>query len=373
MTCSSPAKPEPERRRWCARSSRAGVRAHDGVRRRRDDDAGCRRLRRIDSPTNANKPSRPARTTRGRGQRPPYGDRDRQRAACRTLFDELRTLANAAVLTQRPLEILLVGLPALEARLAEPAFDAVRQRVSAPRGDAVLAARDTSPAAGRARADDRGRGFLGICARSFTTRTGGVARAINALVGESMKHSTPRGIGGSASRPITSPPRRRIARRDPPRPWRRHGVQAAETAAHARAAAREANRFSVPRRGPRGRRHGRRERPREQRERDLSATTDGSDPRVSDSIRFSFIKPDQPRFRSLLMASPPSQTSAGIDALDGRGTRGRGRARPRAPPRRRAPQRGHDRPRRIAPSMPRLACMPIMTITHAHGRAVVVG
>ena len=151
----------------------------------------------IDPPTNANKPllldrlERHITEAEGNGLVPVIVIDDAH-ALSDELFDELRSLANAAVLTQRPLEILLVGLPALEARLAEPAFDAVRQRVSVRHVVMPFSQHETRRLLQDVLAPTtpEGAGFLPrkTC-REIFTRTGGVARAINALVGESMNRA----------------------------------------------------------------------------------------------------------------------------------------------------------------------------------------
>ena len=108
------------------------------------------------------------------------------------LLDELRQLANVSVLTQRPLEIVLVGLPALETRLAEPALEAVRQRIAVRCQLGPLSLQETKRYLHEVILAPAGKSpeFLPRrTSREIFKRTGGVPRAINTLVGEAMRHA----------------------------------------------------------------------------------------------------------------------------------------------------------------------------------------
>jgi type II secretory pathway predicted ATPase ExeA len=106
------------------------------------------------------------------------------------LLEELRLLVNAAQQVRRPLEVLLLGLPALEARLDQPALAALRQRISVHATIEPL-----SPAETRRYLHHRVTAVGGdgpslfsrkVC-REIAARTGGVPRQINALATESLR------------------------------------------------------------------------------------------------------------------------------------------------------------------------------------------
>ncbi len=106
------------------------------------------------------------------------------------LLEVLRLLVNAAQQVRRPLEVMLIGLPTLEAKLNEPALVALRQRVS------VHAKLEPLPAAETRRylhhrvtaASGDGPGlFSRKTCRDIAARTGGVPRQINALAAEALR------------------------------------------------------------------------------------------------------------------------------------------------------------------------------------------
>ena len=106
------------------------------------------------------------------------------------LLEELRLLVNAAQKIQRPLEVLLLGLPSLEARLEEPAFTAIRQRVSVRARLEALGPGETKrylhhrvTAAG----GDGPATFTRRTCREIAALTGGVPRQINALAAEALR------------------------------------------------------------------------------------------------------------------------------------------------------------------------------------------
>ncbi|HTK31335.1 MAG TPA: AAA family ATPase [Candidatus Saccharimonadaceae bacterium] len=108
----------------------------------------------------------------------------------RELLDTLRLLVNAAQQAGRSLEVLLVGLPSLEAAIDDPALAALRQRVS-------VRARLEPLSAGETRRYIRHRVTLAggdgstlfsrkTCAE-IATLSHGVPRAINALAGDALR------------------------------------------------------------------------------------------------------------------------------------------------------------------------------------------
>ncbi len=106
------------------------------------------------------------------------------------LLEELRLLVSAAQQARRPLEVLLVGLPALEATLDDPALVSVRQRVSVRAKLDPLSAVETrryirhraSPAG-----DDRSNPFPRKTCAEIATLSRGVPRQINALAAEALR------------------------------------------------------------------------------------------------------------------------------------------------------------------------------------------
>ncbi|HEY6866085.1 MAG TPA: AAA family ATPase, partial [Candidatus Eisenbacteria bacterium] len=106
------------------------------------------------------------------------------------LLEELRLLVNAAQQAGQPLEVMLIGLPALESLLEAPALAAMRQRIS-------VRARLEPLSAGETRRYLRHRvGAAGGDGSSLFPRktclaiaglTGGLPRRINALASEALR------------------------------------------------------------------------------------------------------------------------------------------------------------------------------------------
>jgi type II secretory pathway predicted ATPase ExeA len=106
------------------------------------------------------------------------------------LLEELRLLVNAAQQLRRPFEVLLVGLPALEERLAEPALTALRQRVSVHAKLEPLSPSETRRYLHHRVTAAGGDGptlFSRKTCRDIAARTGGVPRQINALAAEALR------------------------------------------------------------------------------------------------------------------------------------------------------------------------------------------
>ena len=114
------------------------------------------------------------------------------------LLEELRLLVNAAQQVHQPMEVLLVGLPALEALLDHPTLGALRQRVSVRARIEPLSAAET-----RRYLRHRVGAVGGDGANMFPRRTcveiaslsGGVPRQINALASELLGNQQG-GLGG---------------------------------------------------------------------------------------------------------------------------------------------------------------------------------
>jgi general secretion pathway protein A len=106
------------------------------------------------------------------------------------LLGELRLLTNVSEQAGGPLEIMLVGLPVLEERLAEPAFAQVRQRVSVHCVTHVLSQHQTrrylhevvsaTPQEGASQ-------FPKKASREIHVFSGGVPRTIQALATEALR------------------------------------------------------------------------------------------------------------------------------------------------------------------------------------------
>lgn len=118
------------------------------------------------------------------------------------LLQELRLLANATQQARRPFEVMLVGLPALETHLDQPALAALRQRVSVRVTLEPLGAGETRrylhhrvTAAG----GDGPEVFPRKAARDIAALSGGVPRRINSLAAEAMRLA--RAAGESAVAP----------------------------------------------------------------------------------------------------------------------------------------------------------------------------
>ena len=106
------------------------------------------------------------------------------------LLEDLRLLVNAAQQAQRPLEVLLVGLPTLEATLDDPALRALRQRVSVHAKLEPFTPADTQRYLHHRVTVLGGDGpglFARRTCREIAARTGGVPRQINALAGEALR------------------------------------------------------------------------------------------------------------------------------------------------------------------------------------------
>lgn len=106
------------------------------------------------------------------------------------LLEELRLLVNAALLARRPLEVLLVGLPSLESRLADPALAALRQRVSVRASVTPLSVPETQRYLHHRVTTAGGDGpglFSRRTCRDIATLTIGVPRKINALATEALR------------------------------------------------------------------------------------------------------------------------------------------------------------------------------------------
>jgi type II secretory pathway predicted ATPase ExeA len=123
-------------------------------------------------------------------------------------LEELRLLVNAAQMARLPLEVLLVGLPSLETRIAEPALAALQQRVSVRARVMFFSTADTQRylhhrvnAAG----GDGPSLFSRRTCREVATLAGGVARRINALASESLRRAR------AAEQPTVTPEHVRAA------------------------------------------------------------------------------------------------------------------------------------------------------------------
>ena len=108
----------------------------------------------------------------------------------RELLEELRLLVNAAQQARRPLEVLLAGLPSLEATLEDASLAALRQRVSARArleplspGETRRYIRHRVTASG----DDRSNLFPRKTCAEIAVVSRGVPRQINAIAGEALR------------------------------------------------------------------------------------------------------------------------------------------------------------------------------------------
>lgn len=105
-------------------------------------------------------------------------------------LESLRLLANVAHQAGHPLEILLLGLPGLDARLDEGSLTALRQRVAVRAKVAPLAPPDVrrylQHRAGATGVDGVATFPKKTC-REIAARTGGVPRRINVLAAESLR------------------------------------------------------------------------------------------------------------------------------------------------------------------------------------------
>ena len=124
------------------------------------------------------------------------------------LLEELRLLANAAQQARQPLEVLLIGLPALESLLDDPALAALRQRISVRARLEPLSAGETRryirhrvTAAG----GDGANLFPRKTCLAIAGLTGGVPRRINALASEALR------LARAAGDPVVQPDHLRAA------------------------------------------------------------------------------------------------------------------------------------------------------------------
>jgi len=106
------------------------------------------------------------------------------------LLGELRLLGNVSAQAGGPLEIVLVGLPALEARLADPALEALRQRVAAHVVTAPLsshqARRFVHEVAAAGEKDPQSL-FPKKACRELHAWSGGVPRTLGTLAAEALR------------------------------------------------------------------------------------------------------------------------------------------------------------------------------------------
>jgi len=108
----------------------------------------------------------------------------------REMLEELRLLVNAAQQVRSPFEVLLIGLPSLEAKLDDPALVALRQRVSVRARLEPLSVAEIRryihhriTAAG----GDGPSQFARKACRDIAARTAGMPRQINALAAEALR------------------------------------------------------------------------------------------------------------------------------------------------------------------------------------------
>lgn len=108
------------------------------------------------------------------------------------LLEELRLLVNAAEGRGQPLEVLLVGLPALERMLDDPALASLRERIAVRARLEPLSAGETA-AYLRRRADAAGGDGASLFPRStcdaIAQRSGGIPRRINLIAAEALERA----------------------------------------------------------------------------------------------------------------------------------------------------------------------------------------
>ena len=115
---------------------------------------------------------------------------DDAQSLSREVLEDLRLLANAAQQAHRAFEVLLVGLPALDARLGEPGLGALRQRLSVRTRLEPLAPTEIRHYVHHRIAAAGGDGptlFSHKTCRDIAARTAGLPRRINALAAESLR------------------------------------------------------------------------------------------------------------------------------------------------------------------------------------------
>ena len=108
----------------------------------------------------------------------------------REMLEELRLLANAAQQMRSPFEVLLIGLPLLEARLDDPALVALRQRISVRARLEPLSVAEIRRYIHHRITATGGDGpsqFARKACRDIAARTGGMPRQINALAAEALR------------------------------------------------------------------------------------------------------------------------------------------------------------------------------------------
>lgn len=118
------------------------------------------------------------------------------------LLEELRLLVNAAQQSGRALEVLLVGLPSLDATLDDPALAALRQRISARAKLDPLSAGETRRYIRHrvnAASDDPSDLFPRKTCAEIAALSRGVPRQINVLAAEALRLA--RASGGSTVEP----------------------------------------------------------------------------------------------------------------------------------------------------------------------------
>jgi type II secretory pathway predicted ATPase ExeA len=123
-------------------------------------------------------------------------------------YDELALLVKTAARAHHVLEVLMAGGPALDSRLAEPAAESVRARVSARVSVTALPPAETQryvhQRVGAAGGDGPGLFARRTC-REIASLSGGVPRRINALAGEALR------LARAAGQPTVTPEHTREA------------------------------------------------------------------------------------------------------------------------------------------------------------------
>jgi general secretion pathway protein A len=208
------------------------------------------------------------------------------------LLGELRLLTNAAALAHQPLEIMLVGLPSLEQRLAEPALELVRQRVAFHFKVEPFSQLETRRylqevvSVPPAHAEM----FPRRACREIFRSTRGVARAVSALGAESIRRARAAGSETVSVEHVLAA----AGRTRPPLAAPLVPPVAAPIAPPLAAPIAPPVRSDTKAAGPP----------------QIASAHDSDDPRVREWIG-KFIKPGEPRFGELLTASA-GQTSASV-------------------------------------------------------------
>jgi len=113
------------------------------------------------------------------------------------LLDELRLLVNSEARAQRAIEVVLVGPPALEHRLAGPALAAIRERVSVECRVVALTHKETRQYLYhrvRAAGGNGPKLFPRRTCSEIHDRTQGVPRAVNSLAAEALRLARVAGV-----------------------------------------------------------------------------------------------------------------------------------------------------------------------------------